>query len=95
MFEICQFFIAIAEIKMYSEEANLDRKKDPLIWWSERQRVYPWLSQLAQKYLCICATSVPCERIFSKAGQIVTERRNRLKSKNVEKLIFLHCNNDL
>ncbi|XP_030763197.1 zinc finger BED domain-containing protein 1-like [Sitophilus oryzae] len=87
--------IAIAEIKMYSEEANLDRKKDPLIWWSERQRVYPWLSQLAKKYLCICATSVPCERIFSKAGQIVTERRNRLKSKNVEKLIFLHCNNDL
>lgn len=80
---------------MYSEEINLDRKKDPLIWWADRQKIYPWLSKLAKKHLCIVATSVPCERVFSKAGQVVTERRNRLKDKNVEQILFLHCNRDL
>lgn len=78
--------VAISEIKMFSEEPNFETKKDPLVWWCERQMMYPWLSKLAKKYLCVCATSVPCERIFSKAGQIVTERRNRLKSNNMEKL---------
>lgn len=87
--------VAIAEIRMFSEDANLDRKKNPLVWWEERQKVYPWLSKLAKKYLCIVATSVPCERVFSKAGQLISERRNRLKSKNVEQILFLHCNKNL
>lgn len=87
--------IAIAELRMYCEEINLDRKKDPLTWWADRQKIYPWLSKLAKKHLCIVATSVPCERVFSKAGQVVTERRNRLKGKNVEQILFLHCNRDL
>ncbi|CAH1991159.1 unnamed protein product [Acanthoscelides obtectus] len=61
---------AIAEINMYSEETNLNRKENPILWWSERQKIYPWLSILAKKYLSIVETSVPCERVFSKAGQM-------------------------
>lgn len=37
------------------------------------------------------ATSVPCKRIFSKAGQTILER-SRLSSKNFEKMIFLNFN---
>jgi len=47
---------------------------------------------MALKYACIPATSVPSERIFSKAGQIVSQRRNRLSPKNVDVLIFLNKN---
>lgn len=86
---------AMAELRMYLDDAILNRKEDPLIWWKDRQKIYPWLSILARKYLSIVATSVPCERIFSKAGQVITERRNRLKSTNVEKILFLHCNKNI
>lgn len=84
--------IATAEIRMYQEERIIIRKENPLLWWKNRELLYPTLSNLAKKYLCTVATSVPSERVFSKAGQIITERRNRLKSKHVNKLIFLNCN---
>ncbi|KAG8226166.1 hypothetical protein J437_LFUL007403 [Ladona fulva] len=38
--------------------------------------IYPRLSKLAKKHLAVVATSVPSERVFSKAGQIISERRS-------------------
>lgn len=87
--------IAITELQTYIEDVPLDRKQDPLQWWKTREVLYPRLSQLAKKYLCSTATSVPSERIFSKAGQLISDRRSRLKGKNVEKILFLHCNKEL
>ncbi|CAH2000785.1 unnamed protein product [Acanthoscelides obtectus] len=83
---------AIAEIRMYLEEPNIPRTENPLLWWKSRELLYPTLAPLAKKYLSMVATSVPSERVFSKAGQLITERRNRLKSKHVEKLMFLNYN---
>jgi hypothetical protein len=65
---------------------------DPLTWWRERARTYPIISHLAKKYLAIPASSVPSERIFSLAGNIVTKKRANLKPENVDRLIFLHKN---
>lgn len=50
------------------------------------------LREIANKYLCIPATSVPSERIFSKAGDIMTTKRNRLKDKYLNILLFLKQN---
>ena len=83
--------LALIELRAYVAEGPLQTKKDPLEWWKSRQIVYPRLSKLAKKYLCIVATSVPSERIFSKAGQLISVRRNRLKDKNFGKNLFLHC----
>ena len=47
---------------------------------------------VAQKYLCVCATSIPAERIFSIAGQIVSDRRSALKPDKVDQLVFLARN---
>ena len=47
---------------------------------------------MTRKYLCITATSVLSEQLFSTAGNIVTAKRGALLPENVEKLIFLHDN---
>ena len=52
------------------------------------------LSSLAQKFLCICATSVASERTFSTGGNIVTSKRNCLKPHVVDQLVFLAQNLD-
>lgn len=48
------------------------------------------LSTLAIKYQSLIATSVPSERLFSEAGKIMTEERNRLSSDHLNQLLFLH-----
>lgn len=82
---------AIIEIDKYLNEPLLDRKSDPLMWWKQMKTVYPNLFQLALLRLCVPSTSVPCERIFSKAGYTISDRRNRLSIKNAESL-FLNSN---
>ncbi|XP_063538120.1 E3 SUMO-protein ligase ZBED1 [Cydia strobilella] len=54
-------------LKQYLDLPYLDRKQDPLQFWAERQQLFPSLCQMAFKYLCIPAFSVPSERLFSKA----------------------------
>ena len=83
---------AIAEVDKYIGEPLLPRTSDPLQWWESRKFTYPHLYSFMLKRLCIQATSVPCERIFSKTGQIYCERRSRLTTSKVTKMIFVHCN---
>lgn len=83
---------AVVEIDKYLNEPHLNRVNDPLKWWESRKSIYPNLYAVALKRLCIPATSVPCERIFSKAGQICTEKRSRLTSDKVSKILFINHN---
>ena len=46
------------------------------------------LYRLVSRYLCIPATSCPSERIFSKAGEIISVDRSRLSPKHANELIF-------
>lgn len=86
---------AIIEVDRYIREPQLDRNEDPLKWWDERHVLYPNLYEVVKRRLCIVATSVPCERLFSKTGQVLTERRNRLGSKKLSQVMFLNCNLEL
>jgi hypothetical protein len=63
--------------------------KNPLAWWKGMTNTYPILAKIALKFLTTVATSVPSERLFSKAGQTVTQQRNRLKGKRLSMLLFL------
>jgi len=49
--------------------------------------------KLAKRYLCIPATLVPAEQVFSVAGEIVN-KRGSLKPENVNMLIFLNKNSN-
>lgn len=82
----------IRELDKYIDDEMLPRTYDPLKWWEERKRIYPMLYNFMLKRLCIVATSVPCERVFSKAGHILNERRTSLKDDKVNKILFLNCN---
>ncbi|CAH1104096.1 unnamed protein product [Psylliodes chrysocephalus] len=83
---------AIIEINKYVDEPIHPRKSDPLEWWVQRSHTYPRLFELTKKKLCIVATSVPSERIFSKAGLTITDRRNQLSGKRVSQILFLNAN---
>ncbi|KAL6463245.1 hypothetical protein MHYP_G00276360 [Metynnis hypsauchen] len=83
---------AILEVRSYLEEPLFQRSADPLSWWETRALIYPHLSHVMARRLCIVATSVPSERIFSKTGQIITERRNRISPAKLRHLVFLNAN---
>lgn len=66
---------------------------DPFKWWAEHGRQsFPLMSELAFKYLIVPGTSVPSERVFSNANNIITQKRNRLANTTAHRLIFLHAN---
>ncbi|XP_041841820.1 zinc finger BED domain-containing protein 4-like [Melanotaenia boesemani] len=83
---------SIVEVQRYLAESNTPRTQDLLQYWKNNQKTYPHLYQLALKYLCTPSSSVPCERVFSKAGELVSKRRNRLGAKTLQKLLILNKN---
>lgn len=78
-----------AEMNKYRAETSIPLNSCPLKWWKENARLYPLLSSIAKAYLSTPATSVPSERVFSSAGDIVNVQRSQLLPENVDMLIFL------
>ncbi|XP_057694544.1 E3 SUMO-protein ligase ZBED1-like [Corythoichthys intestinalis] len=83
---------ALAELQSYQQCANLDSEEDPLDWWKEHKRIYPRLSKLAKKYLCIPATNSPSESVINTGGNVVTCVRSSLKPETVDRMVFLAKN---
>ncbi|CAM9919616.1 unnamed protein product, partial [Discosporangium mesarthrocarpum] len=82
-----------AEITRFRATTGLQLEasgNDTLAWWAKNQHGFPYLARLAETYLAIPATSATSERVFSIAGNTVTNIRNRLRSELVDALVFLH-----
>jgi len=62
---------------------------NPLEEWKLLKRDSPNVYEIARDYLGILATSVPAERLFSRAGRVVTKLRNRLSGNREDQLVFL------
>ena len=60
--------------------------------WAENRVWFPLLAKLAQRYLSAPPTSVPTERLFSGAGDVYDEKRNRLAPERAEMLLFIKSN---
>ena len=86
--------VAQNEIPRYMSLSNIHPEGNPLEWWKNEQHNLPTLARLAKKYLEVCATSVPSESIFSKAGFIADQFRSWLKPENLDRLVFLANNLD-
>jgi hypothetical protein len=72
--EICKYK-ALSALPFHD---NSKKFADPLIWWRQKQSLFPILSCLAQKYLCIPATEAPSERIFSTSSLLLNKFRNQM-----------------
>lgn len=78
------------ELQAYRDHAKPPEGTDPFAWWKNNCASYPHVAQLARKYLCVVGTSVPCERMFSKAGRVATKSRSRLTGEHISDLMFLN-----
>jgi hypothetical protein len=73
------------------EEKNSDDTivyTNPLDWW-KRHSHFLFLSSVAKRILCVPATSASSERVFSDAGNVITEDRTRLTPDTASALVLL------
>jgi len=62
---------------------------NPLEAWDAIRSMHPNLFEIEREKLSIIAISVPSERLFSKTGQILNIKRNRLTGKRINYLVFM------
>ncbi len=67
-----------------------DESCDPIIWWKNHQKSFPILSKIMFDLISIPATSVPSEQVFSKAGNLISKKLNRLEKNTVKTLMLLN-----
>jgi len=80
------------EVNEYFQLEEIDFESNPFTWWCEREEKFPILSLLAKKYLSVYACSTASERLFSDAGNLLTEKRTRISPDLFKRLIFLKRN---
>ena len=80
------------EMNSYMEEKLKPTNTCILKWWRENAAKYPKLAHVANHILGVLASQAYSERLFSRAGNIVTEQRSCLLSQRVEQLCFLSAN---
>lgn len=79
------------EIEQYLN-LNLNEEYDCLNFWQANHKTFPYLSELALKYLSVPSTTSPVERLFSQSGYILRPHRSKMTELNLEKTVLMHCN---
>jgi hypothetical protein len=59
---------------------------------TKKKETFPILNDLTQKYLAVSATLTANKYFFSDTGNLLTNKRTRMKSKLFKKIIFLKRN---
>ena len=89
---VTHYELVMAELSHCKSEPVLELNGRPLEWWNKHKHSFPNFSHTTHKYLGMVAASIPSERLFRCAGNVVTSKRSALEPENVEKLVFLHDN---
>lgn len=76
-------------VEMYRSQPEEDEKCNPLTWWKKNNLAYPNIAKLAKQYLACPCSSVPSERLFSAAGNIVSKKRASLSRDTADMLVCL------
>lgn len=74
-------------VAMYLSMPTVNEDADPIMWWKIHLNSLTPLATLARQYLACPATSVPSERLFSSAGNIIDKKRASLLPENANALI--------
>lgn len=78
------------DLKHFLNQPTIPLQENIFQFWKVHRIMYPHIAKIAEPYLSLVATSVPSERLFSKAGNIMTAKRNRLKGTKLQQLLFLN-----
>lgn len=81
-----------SEINTYVSESCMPKTTDIFLFWKQNSARFPEMSKNVRKFLSIPPTSVPSERVFSTAGDLVDIHRTNLLPENAEMLILLKIN---
>lgn len=85
-----------AEVRMMRKAKDLpnfgDKQVSPLTWWSKHATLYPSLAELARIVLGIPGSQIECERVFSLAGLLTSQLRNRMSPENLGSIVFVSKN---
>jgi hAT family C-terminal dimerisation region len=73
-------------------EMRVRHIKCPLEWWKENRFKYPKVAIGARKWLSVCATTTPSERVFSISGLIDTPKRSNLTGQAIFDQVLIHNN---
>ncbi len=67
-----------------------------LLWWRHKSKdLFPILARVVRSTLCIPASNAMFENNFSDASNTLTKKRNRLKPRTINNLMFLRSNCDI
>lgn len=77
------------ELSLYLSNPVSPLKSNPLELWEDIKTVFPMLYKQSRISFTMVATSVPSERLFSKAGGIMAKTRNCLTGSRLEKILLL------
>jgi len=79
-----------AELLSYRSTKVEPLSTDPLAFWRSHAGTFPHVAQQAEKLLCVTATSLPYERLFSVAGILVEKKRTSLTPEHVREILSLN-----
>jgi hypothetical protein len=65
-----------------------------LDWWRESANHFPVVSELARIILCIHASQIECERVFSLAGLVTQHLRNKMGVEMMSTQVYITKNVD-
>ncbi|CAG5041248.1 unnamed protein product [Parnassius apollo] len=88
---IDRFLILKSLIINYIKEKRIGLQEDSLLWWKMNPKYFE-LYRAVRQYLSAPPSSVPSERLFSGAGIVYDELRNRLSGETASKIIFVKFN---
>lgn len=80
------------ELDDYMLEPNELENSNSFNWWSVNKARFPNVAAVARAYLAIPATSVASERMFSKCGLVVSDRRSKISPLHTEQIVFVSQN---
>jgi hypothetical protein len=77
------------ELERYLKHPRISKDTNVLLWWDDNEHRYPHLARLARDYLAVPASSVPAERVFLRADDLISKKRNRLSRETANILMCL------
>jgi hypothetical protein len=77
------------ELQRYLAAPKASFTADILKWWDFHELEYPHLAKVARDYAGIPGSSAPSERVFSRAGDLITKKRNRLAPETADSIMCL------